>query len=66
MPPATVAVLRKAMMDALKDPGMIADAHRTRNEIIPMTGDEVTRMFAAFYATPPALVKKAMAIMDRK
>lgn len=62
-PPKTpadrVAALRKALLDAIKDPGMIADAKKVQVDFVPIPGDEVQKMFAAFYETPKPLIDKA-------
>jgi tripartite-type tricarboxylate transporter receptor subunit TctC len=62
-PPGTpherVAALRKALMDTMKDPGMIADGKRLQIDFDPIPGEEVAHIFAEFYDTPPALVEKA-------
>ena len=62
-PPGTpkdrVAALRKALMDAMKDPAMIAEAGKMGLELSAIPGDEVAAAFAEFGKTPPALVKKA-------
>ena len=64
-PPGTpkdrVAALRKAMLETMKDPAMIADGRENPRS----TCDPVSRRrddgnaFDEFYKTPPALVKKA-------
>jgi tripartite-type tricarboxylate transporter receptor subunit TctC len=62
-PPGTpkdrVAALRKAMLATFNDPGMIADAKKVQVDFDPVPGEEAVQMFADFYNTPPALVKKA-------
>lgn len=69
-PPGTpkdrVAALRKAMMDTLKDPALVADAKRIRIEFDPVPGDETASIFAGYYKTPAEVVKKAMALIGRK
>lgn len=57
--------LRGAMMAAMADPALLADATKTKNAVEPMSGEEVSALFAAFAKTPPAIVKKAMAIIGR-
>jgi tripartite-type tricarboxylate transporter receptor subunit TctC len=61
-PPGTpkdrVAALRKAMLDTLKDPALLADAQRLKIDYDPVTGEETTEMFSEFYKTPPALVEQ--------
>jgi hypothetical protein len=62
-PPGTpkdrVAALRKAMLATMKDPGMVADGKKVAIDWDPVPGEEAQQMFAGFYNTPPALVKKA-------
>jgi tripartite-type tricarboxylate transporter receptor subunit TctC len=62
-PPGTprdrVVALRRAMLAALKDPAMVADAERLQIDFDPIPGEETAKMFAGFYNTPPALVQKA-------
>lgn len=62
----TATALRKAMMDTLADPALLADAKRTRNTIDAMSGEEVAGLFATFYDTPKTIVQKALEIMGRK
>ena len=65
-PKARVAALRKAMLDTLKDPALMADAKRARIEFAPLSGDEAQALIEKFYSTPPALVEQAMALIGRK
>jgi tripartite-type tricarboxylate transporter receptor subunit TctC len=62
-PPGTpkerVAALRKAMLDTLKNPALIADAERMTIDYDPISGEETAQMFADFYKTPPELVEQA-------
>jgi tripartite-type tricarboxylate transporter receptor subunit TctC len=62
-PPGTpkdrVAALRKAMLDTLKDPELLADAKKLKIDFDPVPGEEAKEMFAEFYKTPPNLVKQA-------
>src|SRR5262249_6850475 len=62
-PPGTpadrVAALRKAMLETIADPAMMADAKRLSIDFDPVPGEETAQIFADFYNTPPALVKKA-------
>ena len=65
-PGARVAALRKALLDTLKDPALLADAKRSRIEFNPLSGDEAQALVEKFYATPPGLVTQAMALIGRK
>jgi tripartite-type tricarboxylate transporter receptor subunit TctC len=58
-PAARVAALRKAMLETINDPAMIADAKRLAVDFDPVPGEEAAQMFTDFYNTPPALVEKA-------
>jgi len=62
-PPGTpadrVAALRKALMDTMKDPALIADGKKIDVTFDPVSGEDAARMFADWYKTPPELVKKA-------
>ena len=64
-PPGTpkdrVAALQKALMDTMKDPGLIADGRKINVDFDPMQGEDVRQFFVEFYKTPPALIKKASA-----
>jgi len=65
-PPERVAALRKAMLGTLRDPALIVDAKRIRIEFNPVPGAEAASIFAGYYNTSPAIVKKAMALIGRK
>ena len=57
-----VAALRKAMLDTINDPAMVADAGKMKIELDPVPGEETVQIFEDFYKTPPDLVKKAAAM----
>ncbi len=65
-PKDRVAALRKALLDTLKDPALLADAKRAKIEFNPLSGDEAQALIEKFYATPPDLVERAMALIGRK
>ena len=52
-PPARVAALRKAFLDALADPQLLAEAEKSRLAISPKSGEEMERMVEAVFAAPP-------------
>jgi tripartite-type tricarboxylate transporter receptor subunit TctC len=58
-PPERVAALRKAFLETLKDPDLIAAAAKMNVEFDPIAGEEMAKIFSEFYATPPALVEQA-------
>ena len=53
-------------MTTLSDPALLADAAKLRVEFAPLSGEEAQALLDKFYATPPALIKKAMALIGRK
>lgn len=61
VPADRVKALRKALLDTMKDPGMIKDGEKIHVKFHPLGGVEVEKMIANFYATPPDIVKKAYA-----
>ena len=65
-PKARVAALRKAMLDTLRDPALVADAKRIRIEFNPVPGEETEKIFASYYRMPRPIIKKAMALIGRK
>ena len=60
-PKARVAALRKALLDVMTDPGMVADGKRIKVQFKAMSGDRVAELMAGFYTASPDLLKKAYA-----
>jgi tripartite-type tricarboxylate transporter receptor subunit TctC len=70
-PPGTpadrVAMLRKALVDAVKDPGFLADAKKARLEVQPISGEEMQEMIVSLVKTKPAVVEKyKQAVQSRR
>lgn len=63
-PKARVAALRKALLDTMKDPRLKKDGKKIKVDFKPMSGSQVAKVIAGFYATPPALVKKTWAVIN--
>jgi tripartite-type tricarboxylate transporter receptor subunit TctC len=61
VPKDRLAALRKALLDTMKDPAMIADGKKIKVTFKPIGGEEFAKMVEEFYATPPDVVKKAYA-----
>jgi tripartite-type tricarboxylate transporter receptor subunit TctC len=59
VPPARVALLRKAFLSALKDEQLLADAEKMRLDINPVSGEELQALVERLYATPPHIIKRA-------
>ena len=56
IPSDRAAILRKAFMDVLADPELLAEANKASLDIGPQTGDEVQKLIDTLYATPPELI----------
>jgi tripartite-type tricarboxylate transporter receptor subunit TctC len=70
-PPGTpadrVAMLRKALMDSVKDPRFLADAKKARLEVQPISGKEMQDMLVNLVKTKPAVVEKyKQAVQSRR
>ncbi len=63
MPEPIAAALRRSFDTAMRDPDFLADARRVQLDIAPMTGEETTRAFARFAATPKEVAARAKAAM---
>ena len=69
MPPGAPAdraqIMRKAFLDTLKDPALLADAAKQQSDISPQTGPEVRALVESVYSTPTdqvALMRKDAAM----
>jgi len=54
-----LAVLRRAFTATLQDKEFLADAERTRIDVVASTGERVQRLVEQLYATPKATVERA-------
>lgn len=66
VPAERTAALRKAFMATLADKEFLADAEKTRIDIIPTTGEQVEKLIARFYAVSPAIVERAKKTVEVK
>jgi tripartite-type tricarboxylate transporter receptor subunit TctC len=62
LPPGTpkdrVQILRKAFLQAVKDPDFLIDAGKANLEIAPAAGEEIEQSIGSLFKTPPAVVAK--------
>ena len=65
MQPETVAILRKAFSDMFADPTFLADAEKTKIDIIPSDGKSVQDGVARIYAAPKHVVEHAREIIRK-
>jgi tripartite-type tricarboxylate transporter receptor subunit TctC len=66
IPADRAEALRKAFMETMEDPEFVADAEKEKLEITPVPGDELQKLVADVYSTPPAIAQKAAAILGSK
>jgi hypothetical protein len=52
--------MRRAFDDTVRDPSFVADAKRALLEVDPMTGEAMGQAIRNAYATPKALVQRAL------
>lgn len=66
MPAERTAELRKAIMQALNDKDLRAEARKTfGDEIEPTTGEQAQKIIADIYATPPAVTDRLRGILSK-
>jgi tripartite-type tricarboxylate transporter receptor subunit TctC len=66
VPQAQAAILKKAFMDANKDPEYLAEAKKMQIDVSPLSGDEVQKIVARIAKTSPDVVKRYNAILTSK
>jgi hypothetical protein len=59
VPADRVAALRKAFMETLRDPELLAEARRIGLVIDPISGEELQALAEKLFATPVAIVEQA-------
>jgi tripartite-type tricarboxylate transporter receptor subunit TctC len=59
VPEERVVALRKAFMDALRDPELRAEGEKIGLDLDPISGEELQKIAEKIYATPPAVVEQA-------
>jgi tripartite-type tricarboxylate transporter receptor subunit TctC len=66
MPAERTAELRKAIMQALNDKDLRAEARKTfGDEIEPSTGEQAQKIIADIYATPAAVTERLRGILSK-
>jgi tripartite-type tricarboxylate transporter receptor subunit TctC len=66
IPADRAAALRTAFMETMKDPAFIADAEKSQLEVDPVDGEELQKLIAEIYKTPPEIAKKAAQLLAPK
>jgi tripartite-type tricarboxylate transporter receptor subunit TctC len=70
LPPGTpkdrVQLLRRAFLQTLKDPEFLADAHKAKLDVEPISGEDLEKRVAKLFKLSPALVAKLKEILIPK
>jgi hypothetical protein len=66
VPAERMTALRRAFDAALKDPALIAEADKSKIEIDPLSGEEVTELVRQVSATPPEVIARVRAALEKK
>jgi hypothetical protein len=61
-----VQLLRRAFLQTLKDPEFLADAHKAKLDVEPISGEDLEKMIAKLFKLSPALVAKLKEILIPK
>jgi tripartite-type tricarboxylate transporter receptor subunit TctC len=59
VPADTVAMLRRAFMAAMRDPGLLADVAKSGTDIDPLPGERLQEIVRQAVAVPPRAVEQA-------
>lgn len=66
-PADRVAILRKALMDSVKDAGFLEDAKKARLEVQPIAGEDMQALIVSMVTTKPDVVEKyRQAVQSRR
>jgi tripartite-type tricarboxylate transporter receptor subunit TctC len=66
VPADRVAALRGAFMETMTDPDLVAEAGKINLDIAPTRGEDLQKLIAKLYATPPEIVERARAAIAFK
>jgi tripartite-type tricarboxylate transporter receptor subunit TctC len=66
IPADRAAALRTAFTETMKDPAFLADAEKSQLEVNPVSGEELQKLVADIYKTPPEIAKQAAALLAPK
>jgi len=66
VPKARAVALRTAFQAMLRDPAFLADAAKRKAPVSPVSGEELDKIVAAVYKTPPATIAKLKQVFGFK
>lgn len=66
LPPAILALFRKAFDETMKDPAFLAEAEKRKLDLDPITGDEIQKLVDELYTAPPSVVERVKDILAQQ
>ena len=66
VPAERIALLRKAFVEKLHEPDLLAEAAKIQAEIEPMSGEQLTQIILSVIGAPANIVEKARAAVELK
>jgi hypothetical protein len=66
IPANRAAALRKAFWEMMHDPKFLAEAKRLEAPIAPVPADELQRIVASIYTTPPSVIERLKQVITPK
>jgi tripartite-type tricarboxylate transporter receptor subunit TctC len=64
VPKDRLQAIRRAFDATMKDPDYLAEAKSQKMHVDPMTGEEMEKLIASFYASPPDLVQRLKVALE--
>ena len=65
VPKERVTAMRKAMMSALQDPALLADAKKQTLNIAPIEGEKIAQMLERAYSLPSSVVERMQRVFSK-
>jgi len=59
VPAEPIRILRAAFAATMQDKDFLADAERTRIDVVPSSGEKVQQLVEQLYATPRTIVERS-------
>jgi tripartite-type tricarboxylate transporter receptor subunit TctC len=66
IPADRAEALREAFMATMTDPAFVAEAEKAQLEVNPVAGEDLQKLVAEIYRTPPEVAKKAAQLLAAK
>jgi tripartite-type tricarboxylate transporter receptor subunit TctC len=64
LPPAVLAVLRRAFLAAMQDPALLQEAAQAKIDLDPLSGEALQQIAEASFALSPEVIEKAKSVTE--